>query len=172
MESIKLIGKRKSIRGYSSEKISEDDLKEIVLSASAAPIAMGEYDNYKVTVVKDTQFIEQMSAGSKAMMGVDFDPLYGAGVVVLLSSTEPMHPGTEFIGIGAMAQNMMLVAAELELGTCIIGAVPYVINNNEQYLKKLNLPSNFSVKCGFVLGVPKEKNLDTTVTSKIESNSI
>lgn len=49
MNTLETICARKSIRSYTGEQITEEQLNHILKAADAAPIGMGQYENMHLT---------------------------------------------------------------------------------------------------------------------------
>lgn len=73
-------------------------------------------------------------------MHVDFDPLYNAPALILVSSKKMPFPNIEFVDAGCIMQNMMLEATEQGLGSVVIWGSSMVVNAVPDLKKALQIP--------------------------------
>ena len=55
---------RRSIRSYTGEMPTEDELNLILKAVYASPVAMGRYDSLHVTVVKNRDYLARLEAAA------------------------------------------------------------------------------------------------------------
>ena len=162
MSTFDTIISRKSVRSYTGEQISEEELQKILLAANAAPIAMGTYDSVHMTVITDQELLGKIDAAGAKMMGnPDIKPLYGAPTFILVSAkvdadTPQSAANVAFSNAAIMVQNMALEAVELGLGTCHIWGAVRAIDADADLLAELDLPEGFSPCCGVIVGKTEE----------------
>ncbi len=85
METTQVISKRRSIRAYKSEQISTQELEKILLAGSASPVGRGNYAGLHITVIQTKEIIKKSETVKKTMKS-DIDPIYGAPMLVIVSS--------------------------------------------------------------------------------------
>lgn len=160
METLEALKSRKSVRKYTNDVISEENLDRILTAAQAAPAAMGRYDNFHLTVLTDAQLLDRIDRAAAAMMGdPDIHPLYGAPMLVVVSIREP-EPGREnpaYSTAACMVENMALEAVALNVGACHIWGPIRALNASEDLVKALELPEGFTPSCGIILGQTEEE---------------
>ncbi|MCR5349783.1 MAG: nitroreductase family protein [Acholeplasmatales bacterium] len=152
MDAIKL---RRSIRKYDlSKKVPYDTLVELCKYASYAPTARRQIDKEYI-IVDDEKVIEKMKNLPHGSLSYEDCNTY---IVMVAKDPKKLYiAGMEPIDLGMAAENVMIKACELGLGTCYLGVYP-----NEERMKQFN--SLFSMKDGdFVFGViavgyPLEEN--------------
>ncbi|NLJ95386.1 MAG: nitroreductase family protein [Clostridiaceae bacterium] len=142
---------RKSIREYTGEKISSEDLEKILEAGQAAAVGRGDYESLLLTVISNQDLIDEIEANDSKIMGEESHPFFGAPQIVLISvkpsDTEPSN--VEFASVGCIAENISLAATELGVGSCLIwGAIRRALGN-EELLKKFELPKGY-FPCGAV----------------------
>ncbi len=90
MKTLETICSRKSIRSYTGEGITQDELKQILTAANASPVGMGRYDEMHLTIVTNLELLRKIDQAGAAMFGKpDIHPLYGAPVLILVSTKTP-----------------------------------------------------------------------------------
>ena len=155
MNTMDAICSRKSVRSYTGENISEAELKQILKAAYAAPVGMKAYDTLILTVVTNQAFMDKLNADSAAMMGrPDAVPLYGAPMLIIVSSTLPggARDNVAHSNAACIVENIALEAVELGIGTCHIWGAIRALNANPELLKELELPEGYVPCCAVILG--------------------
>lgn len=123
MRFIELAEKRSSIRGYKPDPVPEDLLAEILQAGNLAPSAKN-LQPYHLVVVTDSDRLDQLAEAYPA-------PFFRQAPVVIVICVEPAqgwvrerHDGKNYADVDAAIaiDHMTLAAADLDLGTCWIGA--------------------------------------------------
>ncbi len=156
---LETIYKRKTIRSYTGKDISENELNEILKSANASPVGMGQYENVHLTVIKDKELLEKIDmAGARMFNKPNSHPLYGVPTFILVSSKDlgANMANVAYSNCAIIAHNMALTATALGVGACYIWGATVALSKDEEILRKLNLPEGFFPCCGLGLGKTKE----------------
>lgn len=155
----KLIDLRASAREFTDEKVSKDDIDKLVHAANRAPIASGEYDKSRLTVISDRDLIGEIVDEFRKKLDTDRDPLYGAGLFIIFSSSKDST--AKYEDAGCVIENIHLKATELGLGSCYIRGMVNSLGDEAAYIKKLGLDEGFYPVSGIVIGhvdqMPKAK---------------
>lgn len=128
-EVLKAIRERRSIRNYTSEPVSEEQLAAIIEAGTYAASGHGRQP-WKVIAVTDKALRDRLSEMNAAVMGAaGKDPFYGAPavLVVLARRDEPNHVYDGSLMMG----NMMLAAHALGLGSCWINRARQEFDSEE-----------------------------------------
>lgn len=149
---------RKSIRSYTSEKISRDQLELILKAAYSSPVARARYDSLHLTVIEDANLLTQIDRAAFEYMGYQQHPLHEAPTFVLVSSSalEEELGNVEYSNAAIQVHSMGLAATELGIGCCYIWGSVRAINTHPELIEQLNLPEGFVPCCGIVLGATSE----------------
>ncbi len=99
MELLKAMAKRKSVRAFKADPVPEDALNTILAAGCAAPVGRGLYDSLHLTVISDRKILERISGAVAKMTNRPDDPLYGAPLLILVSSQEPPAPGLDYTNV-------------------------------------------------------------------------
>ena len=159
MNAMDAIFSRRSIRSYTGEMPSDEELNLILKAVYASPVGMGRYDSLHVTVVKSKNFLARLEAAAGAQMGkADVHPLYGAPLLLIFSSVFPGIPtdNSSYSNCAILSENAALAAAALGLGACHIWGAIRALNKEPQLLAELNLPEGFLPCCALALGKTEE----------------
>lgn len=92
---------RQAVRQYTGQ-ITEAQLTQILAAGNAAPVGLGQYDNYRLTVIQDTKVLRQLTG------------IYDAPTVIVASATTASQ--LTAISAGTIAHNLELAAEDLGLG--------------------------------------------------------
>lgn len=156
MNTLETIYARKSVRTYTGEQITEEDLNTILKAANAAPVGMGQYENVHLTVITNAELLEKIDAAGAAMFGKpDIHPLYHAPMLIVVSAKMPEVKTMEnvtYSNAAIIVQNMALAATELGVGVCHIWGATMALQNTPELLKELQLPDGFLPCCAAALG--------------------
>ena len=156
MELNDVIFSRKSVRSYTGEAPSEADLNKILAAGNAAPVGMGAFDSLQLTVITSADILAQIDGACAKMFGKpDMHPLYGAPMLVLVSSKVPEGGlnNVTYSNAAIVVQNMALQATELGVGACHIWGAVAALNGAPEVVAQLQLPEGFAPCCGLALGV-------------------
>lgn len=101
METLDMIQARKAIRTYTGP-VNELQLQRILAAANDSPVGMGNYRDYRLTVIQDPKILAQLAG------------IYHAPVVIVISAQEitPM----ELLSVGTIAHNIELAAEDQGIG--------------------------------------------------------
>lgn len=162
MELKKAMNIRKSVRSYTGEPVSEEQLAQVLTAAYEAPVGMGKYDSIHFTVITDKDLLTEIDANGANFFGdPSIHPLYGAPMLIVLSSdSEGNVPSAN---VAMIIQNMSLAAVELGLGHCDIYGCTAALSKNEELVKKLSLPEGFRPIASFILGPTEEVYADREI---------
>ena len=143
MEFSEVLLRRYSCRQYTDQPVNETQLKAVLQAANSAPVGMGAYDTVQLTVIRNPEFLEALKETTRSFMNIENDPLYGAGLLILVSARPGMPPNIEFENAAAIIENMLLAATDQGLGCCYIMGAIAALNTNPDLVKKLSLPEGF-----------------------------
>ena len=173
---------RRSIRSYTNEPVSRDQIDEILEAGTWAPNGIGN-EPWRFIVIQNKKLIKEVSDETKTLLiqtnhpfaeqhsRADADTIcYDAPVLILICAEKneqfTSQQLTDFYLPDCVlaAQNMFLKAYELGLGTCYMGLV-YLLRNRPDVLRKIGIPESYEMMVPLILGHPKAK-LDAGRRSK------
>lgn len=132
---LEIIKSRRSIRNYKKEKIKDEDILKILEAGRWAPSASNNQP-WRFIVVKDQELIKKIGDACKILTINSF--VENSPLIVIIYS-EKKHRWVD-LDCGMCAQNMMLEAHSLGIGSCFIGAY------RENKIKDIvNLPREFNI---------------------------
>lgn len=192
--TIDTIKNRRSIRRYIDKKVPKKIIDEIVDSAIYAPSSHNRQP-WNFTIITNKGLIDELSEDIKkwydsfVKIGTPLSFIreikksvnemkkrvksekdlffYHAPVIIIIhASNKQFFPQD----CACAAQNMMLAARSLNLGSCWIGFGDIVLNNSRKIRKKLSIPVSHKIMATIALGYPEkfpEKALPRKDFSKI-----
>lgn len=158
-----VIKARKSIRAYQDKALSKDVVNSILEAAKHAPTARNSQElEYKV--ITNKPLIEKLNAGISKAMQMDGMPLkgppgakpnffYGAPLLILV--TGPKDNNWATVDAGLAAQNIMLYATSIDLGSVFIGMAKF-IEKDKSLLKALHIADTQTIVAAIICGYPAE----------------
>lgn len=150
MDVMTAIKSRRSIRAYKCTEVEEEKLNLILEAARLSPSARN-LQNWKFIVVRDKKLRERLVEAAAGQKFVGEAP-----VTLIACATAPERVMTcgqpaNTIDLSIALSFMMLVAAELGLGTCWLGSF-----YEDKVKEVLNLPEGYRVVAMTPLGYPDE----------------
>jgi nitroreductase len=168
---------RRSVRGYTAQPIERATILELLAAAVRAPTAIHE-EPWAFAVIQDPALLKRLSDRAKplfveeahrahldaaghsldAFASPDFNIFYNAGTLIVIYG-KPMGP---FVPADCWlaAENLMLAACAMGLGTCVIGSAVPVLNLSESK-SDLGIPMELTAVAPIILGLPSGETPST-----------
>jgi nitroreductase len=176
-ETLQSIRNRRSTRAFLEEQLKEEELQEIVDAGIYAPSATNRQP-WNFTVVQNKDLLDRLNESFKELArnsgneylervgnNEKFHVFHNAPTVIFVSGDEKNHSAA--VDCAAAVENILIAAESLGLGTCWIGFIAFLLNNEQgkAYLKELGVPEGFrqfhSVAIGYkkvnITNAPKRK---------------
>ena len=167
---INIIKKRISVRAYTDQLLSDSTINSILEAARYAPSARNlQQLEYKVITNKTAmrnisstinaviqKEMAAMPAGASAtpQLPIRDDYYYNAPLLIII--TGPRENSWIETDAGIAAQNMMLYATSINLGSCFIGMTRF-IQKDSQMLRELHITEDRKIVGAVICGYPKEQ---------------
>lgn len=169
MDLMQAIYGRRAIRGYTEAKPSESVIRRLIDAAIHAPSATNDQP-WAFVVVQDSRVLKHLSDTSKkltrshllpdtalwehrAMLDDPaFNVFYDANTLIVVCARPGAWPTNEDCCLAA--QNLMLAAHGLGLGTCPVGFAREALNDSDVKIS-LSIPSDYSVVMPIIVGYPR-----------------
>lgn len=175
MDYLELAKHRHSVRKYTDEPVSDEDLHKIIVAANTAPVGSSRFDDIHLTVVRDRDILDKICEavwarfadketiakivgtveGDEVPTHGKQDPFYHAPVVIFVSHRkQDLQPGIEWANAACVVSAMHQEATSLGLGSCFmwgsLEAARVIPEHDNTHL--LQLPDNFEPLIGLAVG--------------------
>lgn len=158
-EVIENIMARRSIRKYKAETVDRETLTKIMECGINAPSGQNK-QSWEVRIVDDPAILNEMSeAMGQSHPGNDFAKECFRGAPVMVFIARDLAYDFSAYDCGLLAQNMMLSAWSLGVGSVCLGSPVRFLTDNEicrPYLEKLNFSDGYELALCVGLGYADE----------------
>lgn len=152
MKTIEAILTRKSVRKYSDKPIEEATLQTILKAGQAGPSARNRRD-WHFLVVQDPATLKKMAESHGLNVSM---PLMRAKMAIVVLGDKSVSAGDFWqVDCSIAAQNMILAAHELGIGSCWIGTFP-AEERIKVHREIFHLPENIVPHSIITFGYPKD----------------
>lgn len=168
------IYQRRSVRNFSDKEVSDEIIKEIIRAGIYAPTAVNKQP-WRFVVIKNKQLIEEYDdRAKKAFLAAYKDTenpdmvrfvqylskpttriFYGAPVLILVFASPNVINEHD---CALAAENMMLAAHSIGIGSCWIGLAGG-LGNDMKFLKEVGVPEGHKLIAPLIFGYPAKQNL-------------
>ncbi|MEX2684557.1 MAG: nitroreductase family protein [Candidatus Sigynarchaeota archaeon] len=151
---------RRSVREYDPRPVEAWKMRAILEAARLAPSSTNSQP-WRIIVVTDPGLKDEMARATPA--GINQHPWMSAAhaILVLCSAKSGVQKIAQFLGknyalvdMGIVGEHIVLVAAELGLGTCWVGWF-----NKTKIRRLLGIPSSWELVCLIPVGYPKGESI-------------
>lgn len=168
MDVMEAIYNRRSVRAYTDQPVDKATVEALIKAATHAPSSMNEQP-WAFAVIQDSQRLASWSERIKAyvlkrlkpdsslakyrdmLVSPDYHVFHRAGTLIIICAKPGAHNGEEDCSLAA--QNLMLAAYAMGLGTCPIGfARPWL--NQARIKRSLGIPGDYAAVFPLVVGHP------------------
>jgi nitroreductase len=156
---------RRSVRAYTEEPVSKEQLDAVLEAGVWAPTGMGR-EPWRFVIIENKELIKLVSDETKQLVIKNMPPLaaryntdkdvicFNAPTLVLVCcERDPQWANVDLLDSVLAAQNMFLKAYELGLGTCYMGFVNF-LNAKPEVLRKVGVPEKYAMMVPFIIGHP------------------
>lgn len=176
-QALQIIYDRSSTRAYCYEDLSRDTVQSLLEAGVRAPTALHQ-EPWSFVVIQDRELLRRISDAAKplflrqmervsvprdttvyAFSDPHFNIFYDAGVLIVVCA-DPSLPFIE-ADCWLAAENIMLAACAMGLGSCAIGSALPALNLPE-IKRDLDIPAPMSAVAALIVGIPKAKEAPTS----------
>jgi len=166
MDVYDVILKRRSVRRFKQKPIPMDTLKKLVNAARVAPSA-ANLQPLKYIIVKKKDLVRAVFTALKwaAYIAPKGNPPEGqrpVAYIVVLANTKISKKYYE-IDVGTAVENIVLVAWNEGIGSCLIGSI-----DKERLRNLLRIPVHLEIALVIALGLPNEYPVMEEMTDTIK----
>ena len=180
-ETLKNIRNRRSTRAFLPEQLNGAHVTDIIDAGIYAPSANNQ-QSWHFTILQRKDLIDRLSDAFKIIAAKSdneyirrfadnekFHVFYNAPTVVLVSGDKSNQSAS--VDCAVAVENMLIAAESLEIGSCWVGLIAYLLNSVEgaEFLKELEIPEGFRQIHAFCLGY---KKIDVTNAPARKENTV
>lgn len=148
-EVIDTILSRRSIRKYTEEPVSDEDIRTILDAGRWAPSGLNNQP-WKFIVIRNNETMQELAGCTHYSKIIQDAPL----LIAIYLDTETMYNRTKDIqAIGAAIQNMLLACCDLNLGAVWLGEI---LNNADKVNLILSCPESLELMAVLAIGKPAD----------------
>ncbi len=144
------IRSRRSIRQYSDEPVTDEDLRTILDAGRWAPSGLNNQP-WRFVVVRDPELRNEVAEQTRYREIVRGAPVV---IVVFMDTHTSYDRVKDCQGIGACLQNMWLATHALELGGVWLGEI---LKNKEKVAEILTAPDTYELMAVLAVGHPRHR---------------
>jgi nitroreductase len=168
---------RRSVRSFKKNKISKGLITGMLEAAVRAPTAVNQ-EPWGFVLIQDGQMLKSLSDFAKPLFlaelkkrkldslehslnifeSPDFNIFYDADTLIIICgrTSAPFYAADCWLA----AENLMLAACAMGLGSCVIGSAVEALNKPD-IRRKLIIPEDFTVVAPIALGYPNDESPPT-----------
>lgn len=150
MDLYTAIKTRRSVRAYTDRQIADSDLQKILEAAMLAPSAANEQP-WEFVIIRDKKILDKVTGINQYASFAKKAPVC---ILVCLNEGKEKIRGMGIIDVSMCAQNLMLAARGLGIGTVFTGIYPDK-DRIEKFQKLAGLPANVIPIGLIVMGYPE-----------------
>ena len=154
-ETLNIIEKRSSTRGYTAEKLIKEELEILVKAGLQAPTAANRREIHITVADGSNPLLAEIEEEKNRVNGTpnpSANFYYDAPTVMFLSA-EKAFPWAK-LDTGIAVENMALAAEALGLGNLIIGVIKPALSGEKRdyFAKALKIPEGYEFEIAFAVG--------------------
>lgn len=175
METLQAIAKRCSTRGFSPEKKVEPEILGIILATGcAAPVGAASRASLHLTVVQAPELLAAINKASQKKFKAEQDFLYGAPVVVIVSSSEnKMFQSIPYANVACVVENMLIAATDAGVDNLYLWGSITALAEDSNLCAQLGIPEGFTPLSAAALGYGTEQtNVERELSISIATNYV
>jgi len=148
MNVLDAIKSRRTVREFTGEEVSDEQVNEILEAGRWAPSGLNNQP-WKFKVVRDADLKGRLAACTKYGRIIEAAP---ASIAVFFDADQGYDRTKDIQSMGACIQNMLLAAHGLGLGAVWLGEI---LNQKEEACKVLGVPDSLELMAVVAVGRPK-----------------
>lgn len=164
-EILKAIAERSSIRAYKKEALTETEINSLITAGLQAPTARNLQEVHISVLDGSHPILAEIEKEKRAVLAADADEkakesilnnpdnfYYNAPTVFILSADKDLYWNK--LDAGISAENIVLAAQSLGLGSLIIGIIRGALagEKKEYFAKALQFPENYEFAIAVAVG--------------------
>ncbi len=139
---------RRSVRKYQPQQVGKDSIDIIMNCAVNAPSALNKQP-WEIRVIQSKEILQKIE-------GLEAN-FHGAPTLIIIGKDKENSYAS--FDCGLLTQTILLTAESMDLGTCSLGSVAAILNQekSKEVFDLLGLPENYDVVLAIALGYKAER---------------
>ncbi|MFZ4537136.1 nitroreductase family protein [Propionivibrio sp.] len=170
ISTIEAINQRASVRSYTPERVDQATIRALLLAAVRAPTSMNE-DPRAFSIIQDVDALKQLSDRAKPFLieeiqrahlergghplsyfaSPEFNLFYNANTLIVICGKSAVRFSTAECWLAA--ENLMLAACSMGLGSSVIGSAVSALNDPE-IKSRIGITLEMMAIVPIIVGVP------------------
>lgn len=151
MKLLSAITNRRSVRKFQTKPVSEEAINALSTAFEAAPCGMNQTDVMQGVIITNVLLRREVEKATK-------NACYSAPLLFLLTTKQKSPFGERDASVAA--ENIMVQAADLGLGSVYVMGGAMALNKHPELLKKLGVAKGYQVTVIVPVGQPAGKPAD------------
>lgn len=160
------IFQRFSVRDFTDQPVSQEDIEKILHAAMQAPSAVNQQP-WEFYVITNKEVLDELANITPYSKPMGKAPLG----IVMVTRKETIAKDYQLIDMGICSENIMLECVSLGLGSVIMGVAPDK-ERIEKVDKILNLGEGLEAFAMLAIGYPTEAAKRRTIQNRFDENRI
>ena len=159
---------RRSVRAYQPQQIDAAQLDTIMQCAINAPSALNK-QSWEVRVIQNADLLARINssfvekAKGRSLQGSaaraqepGFSVFHGSPTLIVVGKDKSNSYSA--VDCGLLAQNILLSAESMNIGTCVVGNMASILNDpdSKAFLEEIQMPDTHEVVFGIAIGYKAE----------------
>ena len=148
MDTLQAVFSRRTVRQFTADPVSEEDVQLLLKAAMQAPSA-GNAQPWHFVVISERALLDQVPTFHTSAAYLPLTPLG----ILICADDQIAKPGRWLLDCAAAAENMLLAAHASGLGACWVGIEP-VPERIQGFRSLVGLPDAIHPVCMIAVGHP------------------
>ncbi len=176
MEFEKVIRKRASVRSFTDQMPSEEQIQKVVDAVLLGPVVRRHRLHITVVTNKELMAMAEKAADAFNRREEPNHWLYGAPVWIILSGKKYTEDTPErdllwnnnlYWNMGSLIEMMELQTYDLSLAGCAINTVIVAMKDRPDIRSALSIPEGYDALASYVLGYPAEETAEREIRTDL-----
>ena len=154
-ETLNSIAKRSSTRGYTTEKLTKEELDILLTAGLQSPTGTNKQEIFFSVINGDDPIIEELEQEKMRLRNAnrgEHNAFYEAPTIIVLSAEDDFRWSA--VDAGIAVQSMALAAESLGLGSLIVGSVYDAMraDKRDYFKEKMKIPAEKDFQIALAVG--------------------
>ncbi len=150
-----IIEKRSSTRGYTPDKLTQEELDALLTAGLQAPTGQNKQELHFTVVKGDNPILAEIEKEKNVLHGIEraeHNFYYEAPIVIIISAETGFK--WSHVDAGIAVENIALLSEELGLGNLIIGCIYDALHGEKgkYFSEKLAIPEGYEFEIAIAVG--------------------